>query len=187
MTKNFGLKIVSGLIFVLMVSGCTKIPIPMDAVKNNDVKTVMKAIEKGADVNAKDKDSMTALIWAAIKNSIEVAKLLIEKGADVNAKMEHDATALMGAAGSNSLEVAKLLIEKGADVNAKIDISDVVDGGLTVLMIAVGSDSLEIAKLLIEKGANVNAKDKKGGTALMGAKKKGHQQMVDLLKKHGAK
>ena len=154
MTKNFGLKIVSGLIFVLMVSGCTKIPIPMDAVKNNDVKTVMKAIEKGADVNAKDKDSMTALIWAAIKNSIEVAKLLIEKG---------------------------------ADVNAKIDISDVVDGGLTVLMIAVGSDSLEIAKLLIEKGANVNAKDKKGGTALMGAKKKGHQQMVDLLKKHGAK
>ncbi|MFH1958537.1 MAG: ankyrin repeat domain-containing protein [bacterium] len=35
--------------------------------------------------------------------------------------------------------------------------------------------------------ADVNAKDDEGETALMSAKKNGHQQMVDLLKKHGAK
>ena len=45
---------------------------------------VMKLLlENGADVNARDKDERTALMFA--KNA-EMAKLLLENGADANAK-----------------------------------------------------------------------------------------------------
>jgi len=48
-----------------------------------------------------------------------------------------------------------------------------------------GNDN--IVKLLLGKGADVNAKAKDGWTALMIASRKGHQEVVNLLKAHGAR
>jgi len=42
-------------------------------------------------------------------------------------------------------------------------------------------------ELLIEEGANVNTKNQKGKTLLSLAKDKGSEEMVELLRKHGAK
>ena len=44
-----------------------------------------------------------------------------------------------------------------------------------------------IVKALLAKGADVTAKDKKGETALMHAKRGGHTEILDLLKRAGAK
>jgi ankyrin repeat protein len=41
--------------------------------------------------------------------------------------------------------------------------------------------------LFIAHGADINAKDSRGQTPLQYAKKKGHTEIVKLLKKHGAK
>ena len=78
-------------------------------------------INLGARVNTKDDYGMTALMWAAWKNSNpEVVKVLIKAGANVNAKDKYVRTALMWAAFENSNpEVVKALIDGGADVNAK--------------------------------------------------------------------
>jgi ankyrin repeat protein len=46
---------------------------------------------------------------------------------------------------------------------------------------------LEVVKLLIEAGANVNSESKIRYTALMWAYKEGYLDIVNLLKKHGAK
>ena len=43
-------------------------------------------IEKGADINARNRDGTTALHGAAFLGRVETAKLLIEKGADINAQ-----------------------------------------------------------------------------------------------------
>ena len=43
-------------------------------------------IEKGADINARNRDGTTALHGAAFLGRVETAKLLIEKGADINAR-----------------------------------------------------------------------------------------------------
>ena len=42
-------------------------------------------------------------------------------------------------------------------------------------------------ELLIAKGVNIKAKDNKGQTALSLAKEQGHDEIVELLRKHGAK
>jgi ankyrin repeat protein len=55
---------------------------------------VKALIDKGADVNAKDKDGQTALMLAAGGGYTEIVKALIEKGADVNAKNNTGDTAL---------------------------------------------------------------------------------------------
>ncbi len=51
-------------------------------------------IEKGLDVNARDKDGCTPLITAAYVGHVAVVKLLVEKGADINAKTKEGKTAL---------------------------------------------------------------------------------------------
>ena len=83
-------------------------------------------IDKGADVNAKTDDGMTALIVAAENGQADVAKLLIDKGADINVKNpETDSlnnlgfTPLMYAAFWGRMDIVKLLLDKGADLNAK--------------------------------------------------------------------
>jgi len=44
-----------------------------------------------------------------------------------------------------------------------------------------------VARLLIASGADVNAIDNQGRTPLWWAKHKGHKEIVELLRKHGAK
>jgi ankyrin repeat protein len=87
---------------------------------------VQAALEKGANINATDKDGWTALIRAMNYNyrGVEAVKLptvnlLLSKGADVNAKANDGRTALIFAAAHKDVELVKLLLSKGADANAK--------------------------------------------------------------------
>jgi len=83
------------------------------------------------------------------------------------------------AARKGDRDVAELLILKGANVNA----ADKT--GTTPLHWAARAGHKEVAELLILKGANVNTADQTGATPLHWAV--GHDEVVDLLIKHGAK
>lgn len=141
---------------------------------------VKAIIEEGADVNAKDSDGSTALMWAAWRNELDTAKLLIQNGADVNAKDSKAVTALMYASEKNSHHVAKLLMEKGADINEKNN------KGETALMWAAWRDSPAVTTLLLEQGADVNVKDKNGWAALMYATTHSSLDVVKLMIEQGA-
>ena len=121
---------------------------------------VQALLAKGADVNDKDSNGETALMWASRFGHLGVVQVLLAKGADVNAKMGNGRTALM-VASSNAfdwiyhlehldqrLDVVQALLAKGADVNAKDN------DGATALMLASSSGLLDVVQALLAKGAD---------------------------------
>ena len=55
-------------------------------------KAVREDLRSGADVNAKDEDGWTALMYAAHNPNPEVVSVLLEAGADVDAKDKNGLT-----------------------------------------------------------------------------------------------
>ena len=113
-----------------------------DATKAGDIAGVQAELDKGVDVNKKDKAEMTPLHPAAANGHKEIAELLIAAGADVNAKDRWGMTPLHWAARKGHKEVAELLITKGADVNAK------ANDGTTPLDWAIQKSRTETADLI---------------------------------------
>jgi len=83
------------------------------------------------------------------------------------------------------IEAVKQHLAAGTDVNAKSD-----DGG-TPLHIVVSTSHKELVELLIAKGVDVNAKKEAGKfkdqTSLDRAINLKHNDIADLLRKHGGK
>ena len=67
-----------------------------------------------ADVNVKNNNGTTALIWAASNGHAKVVSALIAAGADVNVKNNNGTTALMWAAYNGHAKVVSLLKKAGA-------------------------------------------------------------------------
>jgi ankyrin repeat protein len=162
-----------------------------EAIKSNDITEVKKAIEEGADVNARLSSGFYPLGRTIAIGSSEMAKLLIDNGADIHERNKFGATNLMVAARAGKAEIARLLILKGADVNAK---EDVAGGGRTALhYCALGyckgknkKDFFEIVKLLVDNGADIHTKSAIGGSPLLYAAACSFLEMAKLLIDKGA-
>ena len=104
---------------------------------------------------------------------------------DIDEKDEKGFTQLHIAAGDGDLDKAKELLGKGANINAK------ALNGNTPLHSALLTCPLdkrnEMVELLIDAGADVNAENNHGFRPLDSAKHNKDTQMVDKLRKHGAK
>jgi uncharacterized protein len=68
-----------------------------------------------ADLNARDADGWTALMWASWSGLPQVAKKLVDAGASVSVADREGNTALTLAAARGNSEVVQLLVAKGAD------------------------------------------------------------------------
>ena len=78
----------------------------------SSVECMQLLIEKGSNVNAKNKIDETALMWSV--HDLAKMKLLIQHGADVNAKAKTGNTPLLIASvGHGKYDAVKLLIDKG--------------------------------------------------------------------------
>ncbi len=86
------------------------------AAEREDLRLVETLLGKGADVNAKDQNSDTALMKASQNGRLEIVKLLLKRGADVNLKDRSGDNALSQAARARHLEVALLLKKHGAQL-----------------------------------------------------------------------
>jgi len=136
-------------------------------------------IDKGADVNAKNRRGSTPLHWA-IHDEAKV-RLLLSKGANVNAKQAQGRAPLyLAAMLGNGVPTIRMLLTSGADPNMASA------NGQTPLMMAAQRGNVEGIQLLIESGADVNSKDGAGETALMFACSSGSARAVQLLIERGA-
>src|SRR5262245_15601706 len=89
-----------------------------EAVRTGDTKGITAALDKGADVNAKNEIGVTALWIACNKGKTEVIELLLSRGADPNARDGIWYNTPLSQS-LTSVENAKLLIKAGAkDIDA---------------------------------------------------------------------
>ena len=88
------------------------------AVRDGDVSKVKEMLDVGVPVDSEDGVGLTALQWAAWKNSTDVTELLLSRGADVNKRSgDVHLTALHQAALYNSTDVIEVLLKHGASTN----------------------------------------------------------------------
>ena len=86
----------------------------IDASGEDDTEIVRILIAAGADVNARDNDGETLLIWAADHGHTEFAKTLIAAGADLNVKDNNGERPRRFAIEEGENDIARLLKEAGA-------------------------------------------------------------------------
>lgn len=142
---------------------------------------VRMILETNIDLEAKDREGRTALLWAATSGRVSLARLLLSerKGklpcANIQAKNHRDKTALHLAAENNRIDLVGFLLKEGADPNAKSD------GGWTALHNAATKGHANIASLLLEHKADVNIATSSGMTALHWCSRNGHLNVVEVL------
>lgn len=180
---------------------------------NGDTLKLMALLENGVDVNTRNYDGVTPLMYAANNGHLRTVELLIDKGADVNLLPNNRVSALLGACYSEHVYIADTLIQNGANINTKnrfgitplmvaaafgnytmadmliyyganIDSWDRDDN--TALTMAVSYNNANIAELLVEKGSDINQGDEKHYTPLMIAAQNGYSELTNFLLDQGA-
>jgi ankyrin repeat protein len=142
------------------------------AALNNKIKFIKALIERGANINARDKVyQATPFLMAVLskwhQNDMEVFKCLLENGADINARDGYGTTALHVVVESlckkySTLTLLEYLLQSGADINAQ------TEHGFTPFIIAVvnrACNETHVA-LLLRYNPDVTIKDKEGRTAV---------------------
>jgi hypothetical protein len=97
-----------GSALMMAISMCTRPPVP----EHHEI--VLALIDAKADVNVRDGNNSTPLIWAADKCEPRVIQALVDAGGEVNARANGGATPLMMAEVMGRTETAEILRRAGA-------------------------------------------------------------------------
>lgn len=153
----------------------------MWAAREGKVEIIDMLINAGADLHEKDAGGRNVLLHAAEGGKPEAIRRFLGLGFTANDLVESDGrTALIAA--SRSPESLKILIASGAKVNTLTKFLH-----FTALYVAAQNGYTESVKVLIDNGADVNLTDADGRSPLNRAIVGKHQEVIDLLKKAGAK
>ncbi|KAH6886789.1 ankyrin repeat-containing domain protein [Thelonectria olida] len=149
--------------------------------------------DKGIDLNRvlmpKDRPSggrthgvarCTPVQFTAERGNVEMLQLLLDLGADLDRLPGPDGTTLQYGLLSKNKEMVDFLLEK----QAKVDDDSVADQ--SAICKAITWNMPELVPRLLDSGANVNANEQ-GESPLAVAYIDGHQDLVELLRKHGAR
>ena len=147
----------------------------LDAAEAGNLIEVRALIKAEANVNAKDRNGMTALMFAAKQGYEKMVQELINSKAELNAQDNQGMTALIMAVKEDHLEVVKMLLAIGkGDTNAK------KPGGVMTFISSLTSHSEPESKLGVTR-IDVNKRDNERMTALSYATTKGNLEMVQTL------
>lgn len=150
------------------------------AAGSGDLSRVQRLVEDGADINVTPTDwegagsGFPPLITASMEGHDDVVKFLLDHGANTEVRVED--TPLLLAVIKGHENITKMLLDHGANPNTR--------GEGTPLLNAISRGDIEIVKLLLDHGANPNL-GIGDSTPLVEAQH--DQEMVDLLRMHGAK
>jgi ankyrin repeat protein len=156
------------------------------AVHKEYLDLVVLLLERGADMESRDRHDQTALYVASSRGYAEVVRSLIDHGANLNVECGDQYgwrvkwTPIHVASNNGRLEVARLLLGRGAGVNYKDK------RGKSALHIASRHASNNLVRLLLDHGANADGLDNVGKTALHDASSDGRITIVKSLLEYGA-
>ncbi|KAJ4913503.1 Acyl-CoA-binding domain-containing protein 2 [Raphanus sativus] len=109
----------------LVYEGESENELKIDAIhefaREGEVENLLKSIESGIPVNAKDSEGRTPLHWAIDRGHLQIAKLLVDKNADVNAKDNEGQTPLHYAVVCDRETIAEFLVKQKANTASKDD------------------------------------------------------------------
>jgi uncharacterized protein len=190
-------------------------PSVLYAIWNRRTHLIPALIERGANVNAKDRHGNTALLMATQLNQPETVRVLLQHGADVTVADRDGKDAMYWAKKEKRPEIMELLQNAGAGKSNPSDfeleafeatesgkakelekllhegvspnVRDTIDKDQrTLLMIAAGAGKRNCVDLLLKAGAEIEATDTQGCTALFHAAEHGHANAIDALLNAGA-
>ena len=148
------------------------------AAKSGEVSSLKKILtQENLDVNVRNGDGYTALIYAAYYGHQNAVEYLLTQKADPCIGDKRGNTALMGALFKGNFKVAYRLIKTECAVDQENN------SGQTALMYASLFNRNKEAKALLQKGASAAKKDYSGRSSEDIAEGQGHKEIVKLLKK----
>ena len=114
----------------------------------------MALMERGADIDARNRDQSTPLHEACRKGIKEVALALVEKGVDIDGRDDYQRTPLHYACRNGHVEVAMALMERGVEIVTKghryiLNVRRVVPKWLWLWWRPGPRDSLELPCLVV--------------------------------------
>jgi len=111
-------------------------------------------LDKGANIESKNKHGWTPLLQAAINGYEATVKLLLDRGADIECKGAEDGrTPLSQATEKGHVAVVDLLLDEGANIESRDNF------GWTPLLYAVSNDHEALVKVLLGRGVDFESKD----------------------------
>ena len=144
--------------------------------------TVTLLVNKGADVNKKNKFGVSPLMRAAEAGDPVTVAVLLEHGALIDDRQMYEQTALMHACEQGHLEVARILIRNGSDICAR------TQSGRTALLMAAFEGHTDVVRLLLDQAEEMGVRDRMvalsdelGRTALMKASMANAVEIVRLM------
>ena len=164
-------------------------PLMMASLMNAN-KVVALLLAHGADVNSQSIDGNTPLLYAVLSALISDHEILDTFFKELRASGLYINKDKITERFSTVEKTVALLLTHGADVNAKITGTKSEDAdlsGYTPLHFAALSNNAKMVTMLIEHGAEVNAETDGGYTPLAMVIEEDAQQVVKILRAHGAK
>ena len=146
----------------------------MEAATNGNLAEVQRMIAEGVNIEDKDSNGDTALVWAVFNSENECVTALLAAGADITAMAQHGVkrgcviddtlgAALLGSCEFNSLPCVLDALNKGANPNY----AHPVTGETPIMETMRAEGDLQAVNALLAKGASVTAVDSDGWNVFM--------------------
>ena len=146
------------------------------AAADGDAAEVERLMDRGAVLDAPDRDGETALHTAARQGHTATLQLLLSRGADANRAAIHGVAPLQLAVAGGHLQASQALLQSGADPNAQDRF------GRTALHEVAQRGHLQLALLLLHHGADATLASRHGSDALQIARRAGDDTLVAVLR-----
>lgn len=154
--------------------------------RSDDKAALRKLIADGLDVNKRDDEGDTLLVFTLANNTdLNMAKILLDAGADVNAPSQRDGMTPLLVATSMANEVQKQTIRIYGDPDS-IHQSRIVGDNILEKIQEQMLYANDIANLLIEYGADVNRLTPYGTPLMNACTNEWNMNIIDILLEAGA-